>query len=99
LPVAANPVVQLNDVSHLAVACCSPHQRRGLRQPLRRRIDAAAGTVTLRSALPWVPTGAVTLADKHLTRPPRPVQCRSRWTIGKAWKWATSCAWAPTSWR
>ena len=68
--VLADPVVQLDDVSHLTVGMSLTFSD-GVAFEARfvDAIDTTASTVTLRTALPWVPVGVVTLADKHLTAP------------------------------
>ncbi|MBI5259400.1 MAG: phage tail sheath subtilisin-like domain-containing protein [Burkholderiales bacterium] len=65
---AGNQVVELDDVSHLAPGMALTFSD-GVAFETRfvDLIDAASAEVTLRTALPWAPVGAVTLAPKALT--------------------------------
>lgn len=65
---AGNQVIELDDVTHL-VAGMELTFSDGVAFATRfvDIIDAAASEVTLRTALPWAPVGAVTLAPKALS--------------------------------
>src|SRR5262245_49351206 len=63
-----NRVIQLNDVSHLSVGMTLTFTNGTVTQDdIVDAIDEVARTVTLRTDLPWTPTGTVALVAKTLT--------------------------------